>query len=256
MTQKNKAKHKSDRKEYLQAAGRHEVLSAFYEPDKIIEIFVSGSMQPTALQKITQQAQRHNKKITILENREFIKRFTDSSQGAVAILKPFEYSTLDHIAQKALKNSQIIVALNGVEDPRNLGAITRTVEAAGADGLIITERRSAAMTDWAIRTAQGASSHLPVARVTNLADSLDNLKSKGFWITGLDARGADLYTEKLYGAPTVIVAGGESTGLKERVKSKCDHVVKIPLKGITTSLNVSVSVGIVLFEAFRQKDFL
>ncbi|MFZ5952073.1 MAG: 23S rRNA (guanosine(2251)-2'-O)-methyltransferase RlmB, partial [Candidatus Rifleibacteriota bacterium] len=115
--------------------------------------------------------------------------------------------------------------------------------------------RSAGMTEWAVRTAQGAAAHLPVARVTNIADALVTLKDAGFWVVGLDGEAEKLFCEAVYKGPVVLVAGGEDAGLGDRVKKSCDELVSIPLRGHTSSLNVSVSTAVALFEICRQKQF-
>jgi 23S rRNA (guanosine2251-2'-O)-methyltransferase len=145
------------------------------------------------------------------------------------------------------------VVLDGVEDPHNLGAIIRTAHAAGANSLVIPERRAASVTDVVAKAAAGALEHLPVARVTNINRTLEDLKERGFWIYGLDERGEQDYDQVDYGSPTAFVLGGEGKGLHEQVRKHCDMLVRIPMAGKISSLNVSVATGVVLFEWRRRR---
>jgi 23S rRNA (guanosine2251-2'-O)-methyltransferase len=147
----------------------------------------------------------------------------------------------------------LLVLLDGVEDPHNLGAIIRTALAAGANGVIIPERRAAGLTDTVARASAGALSHLPVAKVTNLVRTMEELKEAGYWLVGLDEDGDKTYTEVDYTSPMGIVLGGEGKGLHELTRKRCDFVVKLPTTGPVKSLNVSVAAGVVLFEAVRQR---
>ena len=147
----------------------------------------------------------------------------------------------------------MIVVLDGVEDPHNLGAIIRTAHAAGAGGIVIPERRAVGVTDVVAKAAAGALEHLPVTRVTNINRTLEELKERGSWIYGLDERGTEDYDRVEYATPTVLVLGGEGHGLHEQVRRHCDTLVRIPLTGKISSLNVSVAAGIVLFEWKRRR---
>jgi 23S rRNA (guanosine2251-2'-O)-methyltransferase len=147
----------------------------------------------------------------------------------------------------------MLVVLDGVEDPHNLGAIVRTAHAAGAGAIMIPERRAASVTDVVAKAAAGAIEHLPIVRVTNINRTLEELKGRGFWIYGLDERGEQSYAEIEYASPTVLVLGGEGKGLHEQVRQHCDVLVRIPMAGKIGSLNVSVAAGVVLFEWKRRR---
>jgi len=218
-------------------------------------IFLSSGLKGPVVAKIHEMASSAGVPVKELNAEIFGKKFGDKSQGVAATAGAFTYCELEWLSERALAGSQVIVALNQVEDPRNLGAIVRTVEAAGCAGVIIAKHRSAGMTEWAVRTAQGAAAHLPVARVTNIADAIGKLKEEGFWVVGLDGAADKIFTAAVYNGPILLVAGGEDAGLGERVKKCCDELVAIPLCGKTSSLNVSVSTAVVLFEICRQKDF-
>eukprot|EP01156_Anaeramoeba_ignava_P017311 Anaeramoba_ignava/a6715_11.p1 GENE.a6715_11~~a6715_11.p1 ORF type:complete len:281 (+),score=33.08 a6715_11:479-1321(+) len=236
--------------------GRHEVLQALDSEQKLETVFLSASVKGPISSKIKEAAAHRNIPVKELNQDLFKKKFGDDSQGVLAVGGQYEYIAFEKLVEKANSGAGVIVALNKVEDPRNLGAIIRTVEASGCDGIIIPKHRAAGVNEWAIRTAQGAASLLPVARVTNLADSLEALKNEGYWAVGLDGAGDKVYSDVVYSGKIVLVAGGEDAGIGERVKKACDDVVNIPLNGKTTSLNVSVSTAIVLYEVLRQKDFL
>jgi 23S rRNA (guanosine2251-2'-O)-methyltransferase len=147
----------------------------------------------------------------------------------------------------------LIVLLDGVEDPHNLGAIIRTALAAGAHGVVIPERRAAGLTDTVARASAGAIAHLPVAKVTNLARTMEELKEAGYWLAGLDERADKTYTQADYTSPMGIVLGGEGQGLHELTRKRCDFLVSLPTTGPVKSLNVSVAAGVVLFEVLRQR---
>jgi len=174
---------------------------------------------------------------------------TSAHQGVVALGAAKKYADLDSVAKPA---SGILVVLDGVEDPHNLGAIIRTAHAAGAAGVIVPERRAAGITDVVAKAAAGALEHLPVVRVTNINRALEDLKERGYWIYGLDERGAEDYDRVQYSQPTALVLGAEGKGLHEQVRRHCDVLVRIPIAGKISSLNVSVAAGIVLFEWKRR----
>jgi 23S rRNA (guanosine2251-2'-O)-methyltransferase len=182
------------------------------------------------------------------EPREALDRASNSAmhQGVVAFGAVQRYAELEDVVART--GLQLLVLLDGVEDPHNLGAIIRTAHAAGASAILIPDRRAAGLTDVVGKAAAGAIEHLPVVRVGNVTQTLEMLKKRGFWIYGLDERGTQLYSETDYAMPTVFVLGGEGQGLHQLVKKHCDVLVRIPMAGAISSLNVSVAAGIVLFE--------
>ena len=184
------------------------------------------------------------------EARESLDRATNGAthQGVIAFGAAHAYIELNEIAETA----KLLVILDGVEDPHNLGAIIRTAHAAGAGAVVIPERRSAGLTETVAKAAAGALEHLPVARITNVSQALEQLKGKGFWIYGLDERGAAMYDQVEYNIPTAMVLGGEGKGLHPGVQKHCDVIVRIPMAGAVSSLNVSVAAGVVLFECRRR----
>jgi 23S rRNA (guanosine2251-2'-O)-methyltransferase len=188
------------------------------------------------------------------ETREAIDRLAAGAvhQGVVAITAAGGYADLAGVLDR-LDHPGLLVVLDGVEDPHNLGAIIRTAHAAGADAVLIPERRAAGLTAAAAKAAAGALEYLPVARVTNLNHALDDLKKRGFWVTGLDERGDKSYLEIDFRGPSVLLLGAEGHGLHQQARRRCDFLASIPVAGRIASLNVSVAAGIVLFEALRQR---
>jgi 23S rRNA (guanosine2251-2'-O)-methyltransferase len=172
---------------------------------------------------------------------------TTPHQGVVALGGTTTYAGPD-----AAEGKELVVILDGVEDPHNLGAIIRTAHAAGAGAVVIPERRAAGLTETVAKVAAGALAHLPVIRVVNVSHSIEDFKKRGYWIYGLDERGEHVYNEIEYSRPTAIVLGGEGHGLHEHVRKRCDFLVRIPMAGAIGSLNVSVAAGIVLFETRRH----
>jgi len=243
--------------ENLVVRGRHEVLETLKSGKTIDSLIISKGSYADIINEIIQTARAKKIKIQFLESEAFRKKFGGNSQGVIAQTGSFSYADLNEIIEKTnATDNAIIIAVNNVEDPRNLGAITRTAEAGGAAAILIPTHRAAGMTEWAVRTAQGASDYIPIARVTNIGTTLESLKAQGFWIIGLDEKSQKKYWEVKYSGKLVLVAGGEDAGLGRRVASVCDETVAIPMSGHIRSLNVSVSVGIVFFEMLRQSNYV
>jgi 23S rRNA (guanosine2251-2'-O)-methyltransferase len=178
---------------------------------------------------------------------------TTAHQGVVAVGSEKHYADVDDLLAHKRGQHALVVVLDGIEDPHNLGAIIRTADAAGADGIIIPERRAVGVTATAAKASAGASEHLPIARVTNTARTLEELKARNLWIVGLDERGQQDYTALDYNMDCALVLGAEGKGVHELVRKKCDFLVSIPMLGQVPSLNVSVAAGVVLYEIVRQR---
>jgi 23S rRNA (guanosine2251-2'-O)-methyltransferase len=176
-------------------------------------------------------------------------------QGIAAQASSYEYRDLDEMIKTALGAVKlpVIVAADGITDPHNLGAIARTAEALGAQGLVIPQRRAVGITSTVAKVAAGALEKLPVARVVNLKRALDTLKDQGFWIYGLAAEGSQAIHRTKFDRPTVLVVGAEGNGLSLTVQQSCDLLVSIPLRGSTPSLNASVATGMALYEVYRHQ---
>lgn len=251
----DRAQREAPEDDRLILKGRHEVVQALESGQTIDSVVISTAVKGPVGKIVRELAGKSQIPVKEMNPDLFELKFGEKSQGIVAIGGSFTYCSLEEIAEKAAAGHGILVALNHIEDARNLGAIVRTVEASGCCGILLPKHRSAGMSEWAIRTAQGAASYLPVARVNNIGDALEQLKSLGYWIVGLDGDAEKRYDQVVYSGKLVLVAGGEDAGLGERVRKVCDDVVAIPLAGKTPSLNVSVSTAVVLYEIIRQKQF-
>jgi 23S rRNA (guanosine2251-2'-O)-methyltransferase len=230
-------------------SGIHPVAEALRAKHPLDRLVIAQGAGSPRLQEIIDLARRSGVPIRF-EPRAAIDRLAGSSahQGVVAMGAARKYAEFEQVA-----SSDMLVVLDGVEDPHNLGAIVRTAHAAGAGAILIPERRAASVTDVVAKAAAGAIEHLPIVRVTNINRTLEDLKERGFWIYGLDERGEQSYAEIEYASPTVLVLGGEGKGLHEQVRQHCDLLVRIPMAGKIGSLNVSVAAGVVLFEWKRRR---
>jgi len=237
--------------------GIHAVREALEAGRALDRIVIAKGRQDTRTEEIVQLARKLGVPLRF-EDRGQLDRLANSKdhQGIVAMAAARTASSLEEIIASAKAGDSekgLIVLLDGVEDPHNLGAIIRTALAAGAHGVVIPERRAAGLTDTVSRASAGALSHLPVAKVTNLARSMEELKEAGYWLIGLDEKAEQSYTQADFTSPVGIVLGGEGSGLHELTRKRCDFVVSLPTVGPVKSLNVSVAAGVVLFEARRQR---
>jgi 23S rRNA (guanosine2251-2'-O)-methyltransferase len=173
-------------------------------------------------------------------------------QGVIAVVSPKPVMPLEELLQEAHEPA-LVVVLDGVEDPRNLGAILRSAEAAGTDGVLLPDRHNAGLSETVARASAGALEHVRVARIGNVAQAIESLKARGLWVVGFDADGKERWDAVDYKGPIALVFGGEGKGIRRLVKEKCDHVVSLPLFGHVASLNVSVVAGIALYEVIRQR---
>ena len=231
-------------------SGINPVLESLKAGHPLDRILVAKGAGGPRLQQIVDLARRASVPVRF-EERAGLDRLAGSPahQGVVAMGASKRYAELEDVAPAA----QLLVILDGVEDPHNLGAIVRTAHAAGAGGIVIPERRAVGLTDVVAKAAAGALEYLPVVRAVNINRTLDELKELGYWIYGLDERGTEDYDRAEYNAPTALVFGGEGKGLHELVRKHCDVMVRIPMEGHIPSLNVSVAAGIVLFEHKRRR---
>src|ERR1035438_8242938 len=239
--------------------GIHAVREALEAGRAFDRIIIAKGRQDTRVEEIVQLARGRNISLRF-EDRSQLDRLADSKdhQGIVALVAARAAGTLDEILAAANAGAGrgekgLIVMLDGVEDPHNLGAVLRTPLAAGAHGVVIPERRAAGLTDTVARASAGALAHLAVAKVTNLARTMEELKEAGYWLVGLDEQAEKNYTEVDYSSSVAIVLGGEGKGLHELTRKRCDFVVSLPTTGPVKSLNVSVAAGVVLFEVLRQR---
>jgi len=230
--------------------GIHPVAEALRARRPLDRVLVAKGLAGPRVQEIIDLS-RQNSTPLRFEERAALDRLAGSAahQGVVALGAAKQYAELDDIAGLA----HMLVVLDGLEDPHNLGAVIRTAHAAGADAVVVPERRAAGLTETVAKAAAGALEHLPVARVTNINRTLEKLKKSGFWIYGVDERGDQDYDQVDYAERAVLVFGAEGKGLHQMVREHCDVVVRIPVAGKISSLNVSVAAGVVLFDWKRRR---
>ncbi len=237
--------------------GIHAVREALIAGQPLQTVIVGRGRHGGRLDEIVQLARRAGVPVRFEERAQLDRAAgTREHQGVVALVSARASTSLEGLLASTNSGAQpgLLVLLDGVEDPQNLGAIIRTALAAGASGVIIPERRSAGLTEAASRASAGAVAHLPVARVTNLSRAMEQLKAAGYWLVGLDERSERPHTSVDLAGPVALVLGGEGKGLHELVRSRCDFLVSIPTSGPVRSLNVSVTAGIALFEVVRQRS--
>ena len=235
--------------------GRNAVLEAFRSGKTIDKLFVLDGCQDGPIKSITREARKHDAIINYVAKERLDQMSeTGKHQGVIAVSAAYEYAEVSDILENAERKGEppFIIILDGIEDPHNLGAIIRTAEAAGADGIIIPKRRSASLNATVFKTSAGAASWLPVARVANLGAAIDELKKNGIWIYGTDA-GGENYSDTSFTGPIGLVIGSEGFGMGRLIRDKCDFLVKLPMYGKITSLNASVAAGIFMYEAVRQR---
>lgn len=247
---------KVDGGEFMIIYGRVAVLEALKSEKTFNKLQVEKGQKDKTIQEIIDLARENGIKVDFVE-KEMIERKAKSveqkgkvnHQGVIGETVEFEYSSVEEIVED---ESDFIVLLDGVEDPHNLGAIVRTVECAGASGIIIPERRACNINETVIKTSAGAISNVKVARVGNLVQTIEKLKKDGFWIYAIEVGGENLFKSNLKGK-IAIVLGSEGKGVGRLVKESCDGILTIPMFGKINSLNVSVAAAISIFEVIKQK---
>jgi 23S rRNA (guanosine2251-2'-O)-methyltransferase len=230
------------------------VLEALRSGARPIErILIADTARHERLREVFEAARRAGIPVR-REPRAALDRSSNNAnhQGVIAIGAAARYADESELLSMITPET-IFVLLDGVEDPHNLGAVIRTAECSGASAVIIPERRAAHITEVVAKTSAGATEHLPIARVTNLASFVEQLKKRNVWVVGVEQSGEMSYTDYDYTGALALVFGGEGRGLHRLVRERCDVTVSIPMRGRVTSLNVSVSAGVVLFEAVRQR---
>jgi len=217
-------------------------------------VAVSKERHDLRLQRVVDECRKQGVAVRFVSRAELDQMAGNNAhQGVVAVTSAKQYNDLDDLVEAKRGQYSLLVVLDGVEDPHNLGAVIRTADASGADGVIIPERRAASVTALVAKASAGASEHLPVAKVTNIARTLEELKAKNIWTVGLDERGPQSYDSLDYNMDCAIVLGAEGKGIHQLVARKCDFLVSIPMLGKVPSLNVSVAAGVMLYEIVRQR---
>jgi 23S rRNA (guanosine2251-2'-O)-methyltransferase len=237
--------------------GRNPVLEALRSGRPIEKIVMLKSIERhSVIAEILHLAQSRGIPVENVE-RPIMSRIavTTVNQGVIAVASPKDYVTIEDLMQipTARYETAFFIILDGLEDPHNLGAILRTADASGVHGLIIREKREVGLTAVVEKASAGALEYVPVARVTNLSQTIEQLKTQNIWVVGIDQAGDANYTSIDYRPPTAIVIGGEGKGLSDLVKKKCDFLGYIPMQGKLSSLNASVAAAVVMFEVVRQR---
>ena len=246
--------------------GLHPVEEAIRSGSRRLDsVMLARERRDDKLERLATLCRQANIRVSF-ESRENLTRLarTDAHQGVLAVVRQREFLGVEDLLTLARRRREqgtesdglrhsFFLALDGVEDPHNLGALLRTADGAGVDGILLPERRSAPVTATVAKTSAGASEHVRIARVTNLVRSLEQMKQANIWVLGLDERGTPDYTDFDFRTDCVLVLGREGAGLHDLVKRTCDHLLRIPMAGQVSSLNVSVAGAVVMYEAMRQR---
>lgn len=239
-----------------QIEGRNAVLELLESDKDINKIYITKGELKGSINKIIAIA-NEKKVIIVQKDKKQMDMMAQSEnyQGVIAVVPPYEYSEVEDILELAKERNEdpFILILDGIEDTHNLGAIIRTAETAGVHGIIIPKRRAAQVNSTVSKVASGALEYMKIARVNNITDTISKLKDKGVWICGTAIDADKFYYDQNLTGPLAIVIGNEGKGISDLVKRNCDFLVKIPMKGKVTSLNASVSTGIVVYEAVKQR---
>lgn len=236
--------------------GRNAVIELLKSDRPINKILIARGDRQGSINEIIKLA-KQNKVIVTEVDKNKLDTYSETKhhQGVIAFVSPVEYKDVDYILNVAKEREEepFILIADEIEDPHNLGALIRSAEIAGCHGVIIPKRRAVAVTEIVSKVSVGATEYMPIARVNNINETIRNLKEKGVWIVGTDGSADTLYYEQDLTGPIAIVVGSEGRGMNKLTMKSCDFLVKIPMMGKITSLNASVSGGIVMFEALKQR---
>ncbi len=237
--------------------GRNPVMEALKSGREIDKILIAKGTEGGSLIKIIGKAKDKGIPIQYVERQKLNEMSEENAhQGIIATVAAYEYSDVEDILDRAKEKGTdpFILILDEIMDPHNLGSIMRTADAVGVDGIIIPKRRSVGLTATVAKSSAGAIEYVPVAKVSNIAQTIERIKEKGIWVAGADMSGAnDHYNTDLRG-PLALVIGNEGEGISRLIKEKCDFLVKLPMVGQVSSLNASVAAAVLMYEAFRQKS--
>ena len=235
--------------------GRNAVLEAFRAGKTIDKVYILDGCQDGPVRTIVREAKKHD---TILNfvSKERLDHLSETGkhQGVIAVAAAYHYAEVEDLLERAAQKGEppFLILLDNIEDPHNLGAIIRTANLAGAHGVIIPKRRAAGLTPTVAKASAGAINYMPVAKVTNLSNTIKELKEAGMWFVCADMGGTDMYDLNLTG-PIGLVIGNEGDGVSKLVKEQCDMIASIPMKGDIDSLNASVATGVLAYEIVRQR---
>ena len=236
-------------------AGRNAILELLKSDKDINKIFVERGEKHGSINEII--ARTREARVVLVEvDKEKLDEMAENHQGVVAVVPPFNYCEVEDILDLAKQKEEdpFIVILDGIEDPHNLGSIIRTAETAGVHGIIIPKRRNVQVNSTVVKVSTGATTYMKIARVNNLNETIKKLKDSGLWVIGTDGSSETLYYNQDLKGPLAIIIGSEGFGMSKLVKENSDILIKIPMKGKITSLNASVSAGIVIYEAVKQRS--
>ena len=234
--------------------GRNPVIEALKAGREMEKVFVLRGAEGS-IKKLVAMAAEQGVPICYEEKRILDKMSSDNHQGVIALVSAYIYCEIEDILRCAESREEepFIVILDGIEDPRNFGAILRTAECAGVHGIIVPKRRASGVSSAVVKSSAGATEHILCARVSNIAQTIDKLKDKGMWIAACDIEGEPYYNSNVRGAIGLVI-GGEGTGVGNLVKRKCDFSLAIPMKGKVGSLNAASAAAILIYEVRRQRD--
>ena len=235
--------------------GRNAVIEAFRAGREIDRLFVQEGLKDGPVQTVLREAKKRDTQVKFVQKDRLDQMSeTGKHQGVIAIAAAYAYAEVEDMLNKAREKGEapFLFLLDGIEDPHNLGAIIRTANLAGAHGVIIPKNRAVGLTETVARTSAGALNYTPVARVTNIGNTIDALKKEGLWFVCADMGGEVMYRQNLTG-PIGLVIGNEGSGVSRLVREKCDYITSIPMKGDIDSLNASVAAGVLAFEIVRQR---
>ena len=238
----------------MKVEGRNAVYELLKTDKEIDKILVQKDLKDDASKRLINVIRSHKIKLQPVD-KYVIEKESESKrhQGFIAYVSDYKYFDIEDVIEAAKDKDGLVIILNEILDPHNLGSIIRVCECAGADGLIIGKDRSASVNDTVMRISAGALNHVKVARVTNINTAIDRLKEEGFWVFGAETGGADIYKTNLTGKICLVI-GGEDSGVKRLTKEKCDGIISIPMFGKVNSLNASVACGVVVYEVLRQRN--
>lgn len=236
--------------------GRNPVLEALKSERDINKIMIAEGSQKGSMQQIIAIANERKVFLQFVPKKKIDQMVEGNHQGVVAQVAAYQYAELDDLFALATKRNEapFFLILDELEDPHNLGSIMRTADATGAHGIIIPKRRAVGLTSTVAKASTGAIEYIPVARVTNLSRTVEELKERGLWIVGTDAKGSDDYRNLDGNMPIGIIIGSEGKGMSRILKEKCDFLIHMPMVGKVTSLNASVAAGLLMYEVYRKRN--
>ncbi|MBS4175730.1 23S rRNA (guanosine(2251)-2'-O)-methyltransferase RlmB [Bacillus sp. FJAT-49736] len=235
--------------------GKNPVMEALKSKREINKIWIAEGSQKGQMQQIIQLAKEARVLVQFVPKQKIDQMVSENHQGVVAQVAAYKYAELDDLFARAEKRQQapFFLILDELEDPHNLGSILRTADAAGVHGIIIPKRRAVGLTGAVAKASTGAIEHVPVVRVTNLARTIAELKERGIWIFGTDAKGSQDYRKMDSSLPLAIVIGSEGRGISRLIRESCDFLIHLPMVGHVTSLNASVAASLLIYEVYRQR---